>query len=80
MGSAYPGLYAAICVHSGLACRAAKDLPSAFAAMRQGGTLLPEGARRPLPTIVFHGDRDNTVSPLNGDQVIAHQRRERSCT
>jgi poly(hydroxyalkanoate) depolymerase family esterase len=74
MGSAYPDLYAAICVHSGLACGAAKDLASAFAAMRHGRSPLPEGARHPLPTIVFHGDRDKTVNPLNGDQVIAQSR------
>jgi hypothetical protein len=55
MGSAYPYLYAAICV--------GKDLPSAFFAMRHGGPPLP--ATRPLlPTIVFHGDCDNTVSPF----------------
>jgi poly(hydroxyalkanoate) depolymerase family esterase len=73
MGSAYPDLYAAICVHSGLACGAAKDLPSAFSAMRHGGPPLP--ATRPLlPTIVFHGDCDNTVSPLNGDQIIAQSK------
>jgi poly(3-hydroxybutyrate) depolymerase len=24
-----------------------------------------------VPTIVFHGDRDRTVNPANGDQVIA---------
>ena len=74
MGLAYPDLYAAIGVHSGLACGAAKDMPSAFAAMRQGGSRLTETAKVPLPTIVFHGDRDHTVNPVNGDQVIAQSK------
>jgi poly(hydroxyalkanoate) depolymerase family esterase len=74
MGLAYPDLYAAIGVHSGLACGVAKDMPSAFAAMRRGGSRLMEGAKHPLPTIVFHGDRDPTVSPVNGDQVIAQSK------
>lgn len=77
MGSAYPDLYAAVCVHSGLACGAASDMPSAFTAMRQGGVRAASAARdgsRPVPTIVFHGDQDKTVNPVNGDQVIAQSK------
>ena len=29
-----------------------------------------------IPTIVFHGDRDMTVNPINGDQVIAQSKAE----
>jgi poly(hydroxyalkanoate) depolymerase family esterase len=73
MGVTYNDLYAAIGIHSGLACGAATDLPSAFVAMRQGGgsddrVILSGGP--PVPTIVFHGDRDTTVHPNNGDQIL----------
>jgi poly(hydroxyalkanoate) depolymerase family esterase len=81
LAAAYPDLYAAIGVHSGLACGAARDIPSAFAAMRRsgpvarrrsGGNLSGRGAySRIVPAIVFHGDQDTTVHPNNGDQVIA---------
>jgi poly(hydroxyalkanoate) depolymerase family esterase len=71
MGAAYPDLYAAVGVHSGLPCGAARDLPSAFAAMRQGGEKTGPCSDAPIPTIVFHGDRDTTVHPSNGDGVVA---------
>ena len=77
MGMTYPDLYAAIGVHSGLACGAASDLPSAFAAMSQGEAVAVRGSghyRQMVPTIVFHGDQDSTVHPRNGDQVIAQSR------
>jgi poly(hydroxyalkanoate) depolymerase family esterase len=83
MGATYPDLYAAIGVHSGLAWGAANDLPSAFTAMRQGDLSACSGSGdvsavlghgSVVPTIVFHGDRDNTVHPRNGDHVIAQKR------
>jgi poly(hydroxyalkanoate) depolymerase family esterase len=80
MGSTYPDLYAAIGIHSGLACGAASDIRSAFAAMRQGRFRAVDGSHRHgrsgglVPTIVFHGDRDTIVNPLNGDQVIAQSK------
>jgi poly(hydroxyalkanoate) depolymerase family esterase len=78
MAQAYPDLYAAAGVHSGLACGAARDMPSAFTAMRQGASAAQQpgrgsatdGNQRIVPTIVFHADKDNTVHPRNGDQVI----------
>ncbi|MDQ3510626.1 MAG: PHB depolymerase family esterase [Pseudomonadota bacterium] len=76
MGAVYPELYAAIGVHSGLAYGAARDMPSAFSAMRQGSAPTASAAVGTLPvaTIVFHGDRDGTVSAVNGEQVIAQSK------
>jgi poly(hydroxyalkanoate) depolymerase family esterase len=83
LAATYPDLYAAIGVHSGLACGAASDIPSAFAAMRQSrpaarrryGRHVPRRVvSRTVPAIVFHGDRDTTVRPHNGDQVLAQLR------
>lgn len=72
MGETYPDLYAAIGVHSGLACGLAHDITSAFNAMRGAGRDTGSRASASVkPTIVFHGDRDATVHPCNGAKVIA---------
>jgi poly(hydroxyalkanoate) depolymerase family esterase len=71
MAATYGDLYAAVGIHSGLACGAARDLPSAFMAMRQGGgPETPVKVGSVAPTIVFHGDRDTTVHPDNGDRIL----------
>ena len=70
MGTLYPDLYAAVGVHSGLPFASAHDLPSALAAMK-GKFGRPREQGKSIPIIVFHGDRDTTVHPANGDELIA---------
>lgn len=79
LGTIYPDLFAAIGIHSGLAYQAATSVQSAFQAMQCGGpdprkqgdtAYMAMGSfSRIVPTIVFHGTNDMTVSPANGDQV-----------
>jgi poly(hydroxyalkanoate) depolymerase family esterase len=81
MGATHADLYAAVGIHSGLACGAASDLPSAFVAMRQGsGSEATAGGRHTVPTIVFHGDRDTTVHPNNGDRIVGHATKVKNST
>jgi poly(3-hydroxybutyrate) depolymerase len=76
LGAAYPDLFAAVGVHSGLPVGGAQDMPSAFAAMRNGSA--GNGRAVPVPTIVFHGLADNTVHPANGAAVVAQALQLRS--
>jgi len=70
MAATYPDLYAAVGVHSGIAYGAAQDLPSALKVMQQGATRQARPLRAAPPIIIFHGDRDTTVSPLNADRML----------
>ncbi len=70
MGDVYPDLYAGVGVHSGLPSAAARDLASAFDAMRLGAKVKEPSAKL-VPTIIFHGERDLIVHPSNGEAVAA---------
>ena len=82
VAAAYPDVFAAAGVHSGLPGGSASDVAGALAVMSSGEPGLAMGAkagvpyapassRMAVPTIVFHGDQDHTVHPRNGEKVIA---------
>ncbi len=70
---AYPDLYAAVGVHSGLAAGCAGDVSSALTTMRlgpSGAAATLQGGTPRVPTIMVHGENDSTVHPRNGEQVL----------
>lgn len=80
VGVAYPDVFAAVGVHSGLASGAAGNVAEALIAMKSGSAkgVMSRGAsadktvaHKALPTIVFHGDQDQTVHMRNGEEVLA---------
>jgi len=86
LAAAYPDVFAAVGVHSGLPAGAANNVAQALMVMKTGRasfSLSDLGLGRDtsadtaahaaitLPTIVFHGDADTTVHPHNGEQVVA---------
>ena len=70
MAARYPDLYAAAGIHSGLACGAASDLPSALLAMRKGSAAAAGASHPFVPVITFHGDRDRTVHEVNSRRIV----------
>jgi len=87
LGETYPELFAGVGAHSGLPYGSAHDMPSALAAMKGGRSGLPGLKTMPgatvapprkavqrVPIIVFHGDRDHTVQPTNGAEIVRQAR------
>lgn len=77
MATEYPDLFAAAAVHSGMPYNAAKSLFSALSAMKNGPRrrwydvpAKSDGEAPTVPMIVFHGDADTVVHPINGEHVI----------
>lgn len=73
MSEAYPDLFAAVAVHSGLPVGAAHNVPSAMAAMAGRPVKASRNARarsRPVPGMVIHGQADRTVAAANADAIV----------
>jgi poly(hydroxyalkanoate) depolymerase family esterase len=71
LAATYPQLFAAAGVHSGMPYRSAQNLFAALTAMKHGAPALTPLAGKAIPIIVFQGDRDSTVNPKNGEQIIS---------
>ena len=81
---AYPDVFAALGVHSGLPAGAASSVAQALMVMKTGRSSFSladlglgsavspaKQAAITLPTIVFHGDADSTVHLHNAEQLVA---------
>jgi poly(hydroxyalkanoate) depolymerase family esterase len=73
----HPELLAAAGVHSGLPHGAAQTMIGALGVMKRGGPArrasrarAKPSDRRGVPLIVFHGDHDKTVHPINGEHLV----------
>lgn len=80
--AAYPDVFAAGGIHSGLEYAAAESASGAVAAMASGGPnpieqgtdayrlMDDNGVISRIPTIVLHGTDDATIDPVNGHQAV----------
>ena len=69
LATAYPDIFAATGVHSGLPIGAAENAVTALYVMRAGSS--GDKQTVPMPTIIFHGDGDTVVVPRNGRSLEA---------
>ncbi len=81
MGVRHPDLVAAVAVHSGLACGAAKSPVTAIAVMQSGpeqdvaalaDIARASASKQPvrIPLLALHGDADNVVAPRNAAALV----------
>ncbi|WAJ27969.1 extracellular catalytic domain type 1 short-chain-length polyhydroxyalkanoate depolymerase [Antarcticirhabdus aurantiaca] len=68
LGSTRADLFAAVGIHSGLPRGSADSVAAALSVMRSGRSQRDAGAPE-VPAIIFHGTRDTTVHPANGEQL-----------
>ncbi|PZO68171.1 MAG: poly(3-hydroxyalkanoate) depolymerase [Paracoccus denitrificans] len=66
----FPKRISAVGVHSGLRAMAADSVSSAMTVMREGAG--EAGTAPPVPAIIFHGDADDVVAPVNGTSLAAN--------
>lgn len=81
LASCHAELFAAAAIHSGVAYKAATSPWTALSALEKGGSTAPEEAgldawkcsgsgNHAMPVIVFHGDSDDRVRPVNADRIV----------
>lgn len=71
VATAYPEVYMAVGVHSGISKGNIRTLNGALRAMRNGGEISADiPTAQPRPTIVFHGDRDSVVNPTSVEGFV----------
>jgi len=77
---AYPEIFAAAGLHSGIAYGIATSTPEAIRRMGIGASDPADyaaavtrgmGANKPIPTIIFQGKSDKTVNSANADNIVA---------
>jgi len=94
LGVTYPDLISAVGVVAGMEYRAAPGMTEGLAAMKHGGPdpeqqgraafeAMSEGLearpRHRVPVIVFQGDADRFVNPVNASQIISQWARTNQC-